>query len=160
VSRSDWDDPDDLRPNVRSARTIAGHRAFCPLRWCMKRHGSHSSFTDEHVAAADRLRACFDGARLGFSGLKDWRPVTAINYRPMTGPTTKALRQLQARQPFDRAWGLFDLSTRCLMGLVILENIAVGPAAEALGMTKPLATQRLTEALDRLVVHFERRKAA
>jgi hypothetical protein len=50
-----------------------------------------------------------------------------------------------------------------LLALVVLRNVAIGPAAEALAMTKPLASQKLVEALDLLVRHFdlgERRRAA
>jgi hypothetical protein len=42
-------------------------------------------------------------------------------------------------------------------------NVSVGPASEALKMTKALATQGLVEALDRLCLHWdigERRRAA
>jgi hypothetical protein len=74
VVRSTWTDPDDMRPNARHAREIAGYRRYCPLRRCLAQHGDRSSFTGEHIQAADRLRACFDGARLGFSGLKGLRP--------------------------------------------------------------------------------------
>jgi hypothetical protein len=163
VLKDTWVDPDDLRPNVRTGRTVTGHRAFCPLRWCQKRHGGRSSFNEEHVAAADRLRVAFDGARLGFAALKDWRPIQSIAYRPSMGPTATALRQLRCRRAFDRAWNLFDSPARRLLALVVLENLAVGPTAETLGLTKPLATQKLVEALDRLVVHFgirETRRAA
>jgi hypothetical protein len=83
----EWADPDDLRPNQRSGRTISGFMSFCPLRWCIRRHGARASFTLAHVEAADRLRLLFDGARLGFSGLRDWRPVQAAVYRPQTGPS-------------------------------------------------------------------------
>jgi hypothetical protein len=39
---------------------------------------------------------------------------------------------------------LFDTPTCCLLGLVVLENIAVGPTTETLGLTRARATQRLT----------------
>jgi hypothetical protein len=46
----------------------------------------------------------------------------------------------------------------------VLENVAVGPTAESLGLTQALATRRLTEALDRRTSVFreigEQRKAA
>jgi hypothetical protein len=163
VMRADWIDPEDLRPNVRAGRTITGHRAYCPLRWCIRRHGSRSSFNENHILAADRLRAAWDGARIGFSGLKDWRPVQAILYRPSQGPTTSAMRQLKCRKEFDKAWALFDDRARALLASVVLQNRALGPTADVLGISKPLASQTLTEALDVLVGHFDlgrRAKAA
>jgi hypothetical protein len=163
VMRSDWTDPDDLRTNVRTGRTVTGHRAFCPLRWCMKRHGARSSFTDQHVIAADKLRAAFDGARIGYQGLRDWRPVNDVYYRPPLGPSTTALRQWKAGRAFTRAWSCLDDQGRAVVAEVVLANKAVGPAAEMLALTQPQATQRLVEALDRLAQHFglgARRKAA
>lgn len=69
VVRSEWTDPDDMTPNAsRTARTITGHRA---------------GYTAEMVEAADLLRVAFDCARIGYSGLKDWRPVQALVYGPI-----------------------------------------------------------------------------
>jgi hypothetical protein len=155
VMKSEWVDPDDLRPNQRTGRTIPGHRAFCPLRWCIRRHGERSSFTVEHVEAADRLRGLFDGARIGFAGLRDWRPVSALNYRPSTGPSATALRQLRCRTQFDRVWALFGTEAHAVLAAVVLKNLSVGRTAELLEMTKPLITQRLVEALDRLCLNFD-----
>jgi hypothetical protein len=59
--RAEWSDPEDLRPNVRSRRTISAHRAYCPLRWCLRRHGERSVITLVHVATADRLCGAWDG---------------------------------------------------------------------------------------------------
>lgn len=73
-------------------------------------------------------------------------------HRRSTGPTTKAMRQLRCRREFDRVWSLFGLQTARLLAMVVLENMAVGPAAETLGITKPLASQKLVEALDVLVL--------
>jgi hypothetical protein len=154
--RGEWRDPMDTTPSAsRTARTIAGHRVFCPLRWCIRRHGERSTFTAEHVAAADKLRIAFDGARLGYSGLKDWRPVTAINYRPSTGPASPALRQLRARKTFDSAWSLFDDPTRAVLVGVVLSNLSLARCAAITGRSAHLSKQLLADALDRLVLHFD-----
>jgi hypothetical protein len=163
--KAEWGDPDDLRPTAaKVARTITGHRAYDPLRWSRARHGARSSFTEEHIMAADLLRAAWDGARLGFSGLKDWRPVTAVTYRPSTGPGAPALRQLRARQTFDRAWRLFRDHDRALLLAVVLGNMSLAKAADRLRVSKPWATHALVLVLDRLCEHFEigepRRRAA
>jgi hypothetical protein len=104
--RAEWADPEDVRPNVRSGRTVRGHRAYDPLRWCRARHGERSSFTDLHIEAADRLRGCFDASRLGFSSIKDGRPIGSVQFRPSQGPTQAAVRQWQAARQFAAAWSL------------------------------------------------------
>jgi hypothetical protein len=158
--RGEWLDPDDLRPNVRTGRTVSGHRAYCPLRWCLRRHGARSSFSKDHIVAADKLRGYFDGARLGYGGLMDWMPITAKLYRPMLGPDRRSLRQWQARRQFDRAWSLFDDPARAMLASVVLMNVAVGPTAETLGITKAQATERLVAALERLCEHWDIRESS
>jgi hypothetical protein len=75
-------------------------------------------------------------------------------YRPATGPSTVALRQLKARQTFEAAWALFGDRDRALLVLVVVRHISVGRAAEMLALRKPLATETLVNALDRLAGHF------
>jgi hypothetical protein len=99
----------------------------------LKRHQERSSFTPEHVAAADRLRLCYDGARLGFVSLKDRRPIQSINHHPAMGPTNTALRQYRCRREFDAVWATLDGAERVLVRMVVLENLACGKAATALG---------------------------
>jgi hypothetical protein len=159
--RAEWIDPEDDKPSAaRVGRTIHGHRTFCPLRSCLHRHGSRSSFTADHVEAADRLRACWDGARLGYAGLRDWAPVQSAMYRPATGHKQTALKQLRARKMFDAAWSLFRTEERALLALVVLANVTVTQAADRLELRLPLAKQRLIEALDRLAEHFDVRDEA
>jgi hypothetical protein len=118
--RSEWRDPTDLDPARRVARTIRGFRGRCPLRYYINRFGERSGYTPEMVEAADRLRWLFDGARLGFRGLLDWRPVSAIRYGPMSGPSRTALKQLKCREMFEHTWALFDETTRLLLMMVVL----------------------------------------
>jgi hypothetical protein len=154
--RHDWVDPTDDKPSAaRTAQTVYGHASYCPLRWCQRRHGARSRYSPEHIMAADRLRVAFDGARIGFSALKDWRPVTSINYRPATGPTTVAMLQLRSQQAFDAAWAVLDEDEQAMVLLVVLKNVATGRAAEHLGVSKPWFTDHLTGALDRLCAHYE-----
>jgi hypothetical protein len=121
--RSEWNDPDDSMPSSRrTARTISGHMAFDPLRWCLHRHGARSSYTVEHVQAADRLRLAFDGSRLGFSALKDWRPIQATQFRPSQGPGATALKQTKAARDFAAAWNVLDVDERAMMVLVVLRT--------------------------------------
>jgi hypothetical protein len=154
--RDDWPDPTDDRPSAaRTARTVSGRRAFCPLRWCLKRHQERSSFAPEHVAAADRLRLCYDGARLGFASLKDWRPIQSINYRSAMGPTNTALRQYRCSCEFDAVWTTFDESERVMVRMVVLENLACGKAAQALGWSLPMTVTALVAVLDGLCKRWD-----
>jgi DNA-directed RNA polymerase specialized sigma24 family protein len=107
------------------------------------------------VQAADRLRLAFDGARIGFSSLKDWRPVTAIDYGPATGPSAAALKRTRAEREFNAAWAVLDEDERAMVTLVVLWNVATGRAADMLGLSKPLMTTRLVAALGRLCTHYD-----
>src|SRR5215469_1775371 len=72
VMAGEWIDPVASTPAAaRTAPRVKGHRAFCPLRYCILRHGAASSITEEHVIAADLLRALADGAMIGFSTARD-----------------------------------------------------------------------------------------
>jgi hypothetical protein len=56
-------------------------------------HGDRFGVTDRHVLA-DRLRAFADSAAISFSSERDLSlPVTAIIYRPISGPAPAARRQ-------------------------------------------------------------------
>jgi hypothetical protein len=163
--RGEWTDPQDDRPSAaRVARTVRGHRAYDPIRWSIARHGSRSNFTTDHVAAADALRVCFDGARLGFSALRDWRPVTALTFRPSTGPSATALKQVKSRRAFDAAWARFRDPERALLLGCVLRNLSISKVAALTRQTASRITARLVVALDLLAQHFEirepRRRAA
>jgi hypothetical protein len=156
--KSEWPDPSDLTPNAsRTARAVSGWRGFCPLRWNVKRHGERSSFNQDHIEAADRLRACFDAGSLGFNTyIVDGRPVNALVYRPSQGPTRSALRQLRCKEAFTEAWKLFSDDAKAILILVVLKNTSLGKAVEVFEgrISKPRLTQTLVEALDRLVDHW------
>ena len=84
--RLSWPDPADDKPGAaRVARAVTGYRQYCPLRKCRASHGERSSYTTEHVLAADRLRQLADAVAIGFSAGRDLMPVQAVIYRPSTG---------------------------------------------------------------------------
>jgi hypothetical protein len=54
---------------IRRADLFKDHGSGVPVTGEKhQRHGARSSFSVDHVVAADRLRVLFDGARLGFLG--------------------------------------------------------------------------------------------
>jgi hypothetical protein len=167
VMRDSWSDPTDTTPTeAKAAREISAHRAFCPLRWCRRRHGERSRYTTDHIESADRLRAAWDGSRLGFRALKDWRPVGTTQFRPSMGPGMSAMKQLKCRVASDRMGAPFDTPSRALVVACLLRNMAIGNAAELFGWTKAKTTDRMVEILDRLCGHLDigerrtRRRAA
>jgi hypothetical protein len=158
--RAEWTDPEDDKPTAaKTARQVSGYRQFCPLRWCIRRHKERSSFTAEHVVAADRLRLSFDGSRLGFSALRDWRPIQAMFYRPQTGPTATAVRQYRCRRSFDAAWSLFNDTERALLLAVVLRNIAINRVCEMTGWSKHKTTEKVVASLDKLADHYDIKQA-
>jgi hypothetical protein len=76
-------------------------------------------------------------------------------YRPMTGPSPTAMHQFRCRRGFDAAWDLFDRPARALLALVLLANAPLVRAAAALEQSPDLVKQRLLEALDVPVRHFD-----
>jgi hypothetical protein len=156
VMKDTWGDPLDDKPGAsRTARQVAGWRSFCPLRKCRARHGEKSSFSLEHIEAADRLRAAWDGSRLGYSALKDLRPVQSAMYRPSQGPGAVALKQLRAREQFTRVWSLFSENHQALLVAVVLRNVSLTATVALFSISMPRLTQTVVELLDRLVLHFE-----
>jgi hypothetical protein len=156
VFRTEWRDPMDTLPTAsRLPRTVSGFRAMCPLRKCRARHHDRCSFREEHILAADRLRLDFDGAVIGFSSLKDWRPVTDAHYRPATGPPATARKQWRCRREFDRAWNMLYADERPVVERVVLRNGLIGETASVLEITQRTMTQMLVGALDRLIKHYD-----
>jgi hypothetical protein len=148
----EWIDPVAGTPAAaRTAPRVMGHRAFCPLRYCIKRHGAASSFTEEHVIAADLLRALADGAMIGFSAARDYLPVTAIRYLPVTGTTRNARRQLQCRTDLTRVLHCFSDRQRALLVWVVLMNRSVSSWCIDSREDRNRITPELVTALDQLV---------
>src|SRR5215472_690603 len=76
VMAGEWLDPIDSGSTAaRTAPRVKGHRTFCPLRYCIRRHGPASNFSEAHVVAADLLRGWGDGAAIGFSVEKTNLPI-------------------------------------------------------------------------------------
>jgi hypothetical protein len=159
--RGSWVDPDDIRPTaVRSARTITGYRAMCPLRQMLHRCGASSSITDDHVIAADRLRGLADAAAIGYSRRRELMPVQSIVFRPSTGPGTAAVRSARAWPALRAALKLFDPGQRRLLTHVVLMNRSVTSWCavlrdQGLTITVAYAMHRLVVILDALVDHFD-----
>jgi hypothetical protein len=162
--RHHWRDPDDLTPSARKTpREVAGHRTFCPLRWCLKRHGSHSSIGPDHICAADILRNHVDLAVIGRGGV--WWPeglmlgMASQHRTAPTGPTVLARGNLKSLYAAKRAMALYLPPERHLMTFVVLLNNAVARwvAAQVRAGYKTdahLEQARLVGCLDRLVEHY------
>jgi hypothetical protein len=161
VMRTSWRDPDDVTPNARrAAREITGFRAACALRQMLHKDGARSSITDAHVLAADMLRAQVDAILYGFSGRREFLPVQAIAYGPVSGPSMAAIRTMKAWAPFRSAMALFSLAEKRLLTWVVLENRSVTSwcaAQRELGrlVLVPRAMQALVGILDRLVDYYD-----
>ena len=160
--RSEWVDPDDVRPTAaRTAKTITGYRGFCPLRRMRDRFGAVSGITAEHIAAADHLRQLMDAAVIGFQAPRDLDlPVTALFYRPSTGPSRTALKQAAAWAPLLRALRLFTPAQRELLEFVVLRNRSLQRWIDSLAKRGLSADQRVEKGrllaiLDILTVHFQ-----
>jgi hypothetical protein len=126
------------------------------LRWCLKKHQERSSFTHEHVAAADKLRGLYDGGTTGFSPRRDYsQPVQSIMYRPSQGPTVTAKQQFKCGREFDAVWGTFDEPEKVLVRMVLLENLSLGKAAKVLNWSPPMTTVALVAVLDRLCERWD-----
>jgi hypothetical protein len=97
------------------------------LRRCMAQHGTASSVTAKHVAAADKLRRLADLAAIGCTGRKDlWLPIQAMQPPgPLTGHSLAAIRQAKAWPAYRRAMVLFSVNERELIAFVILLNWSV-----------------------------------
>jgi hypothetical protein len=147
--------PTDLDPRHRIARTIRGFRATCPLHRCIARFGERSGTTVEMLDAADRLRAAYDGSRIGFMGLRDWRPVSSLHYGPLSGPAKSALKQLRCRMMFERTWRLFEPATQLLLLIVVLRNQPIARFVEQTSVSYNRTKELLIAALDRLVAWFD-----
>jgi hypothetical protein len=161
VMKGEWTDPDDLEPNRRRGRVIVGHRGFCPLRWCLRRHKERSTITVEHILAADQLRLLADAIAIGLSG-NDRFNLNFIQRAilPRSGPSNAELRQARAWRPFQRAMALFNGDERDLIAHVVLLNLATSRYIVVRRMSgKPTAETTikpmLISCLDRLVEQFK-----
>jgi hypothetical protein len=152
VMTGEWLDPVASTPAAaRTAPRVKGHRAFCPLRCCIRRHGAAASFREEHVIAADLLRLWADGATIGFSVERSNLPVSSIQYMPMTGTTRNARRQLQCRTDLTRVLSTFSDRQRALVVWVVLMNRSVSSWCNESQEDRNRVMPELVTALDQLV---------
>jgi hypothetical protein len=156
VDKGEWHDPDDVRPTARrTAKNIVGYRQFCPLRRCLRRYGAASNIKIEHILAADLVRRRWDGARLGFSGVRDMLPVTSIIYLPKAGPTRLQHRQVSCWRSLRRIIKLFSDTEWTLLRRVVLENRTISNLCRTHGGCPKAMMQTLVRCLDRLVEHLD-----
>jgi len=155
---SAWRDPDDTKPTAaRDAREIAGHRAYCPLRWMRRRHGRASRITVEHVVAADYLRRAADEALYGCGGTNMLAVLGGGAFGPLSGPGSAALRQARAWREYTRAMALMDAHGRAVITSIVLLNHSLASWCRERGI--PAGSQQpemdhLVGMLDRLVEHY------
>jgi hypothetical protein len=153
-------DNDDLSPNRRTVRMVAGHRAYCPLRWCLRRHKERSTITVEHILAADELRRLADATAIGLSNgsrfkLEFFQHLAS----PSSGPSCAERKSVRAWRPFQRAMAIFTDGERDLVTHIVLLNTALHAFAKILRergtpVAEGALTQPLVACLDKLVEHF------
>jgi hypothetical protein len=160
--KAEWVDPDDVTPSTRrTAKTVTRYRSYCPLHRSMHKHGTASTVTAKHVAAADELRRLADLVAVGCAGRKDvWLPIQAMQPPgPLTGHSLAAIRQAKAWPAYRRAMALFSKSQRELITYIVLLNWSVtrwvGRLREQ-GLTGNMAieTGKLVAILDVLAEHL------
>jgi hypothetical protein len=154
-------DIDDVNPNRRTAKLVAGHRAYDPLRWYLKRRKERSVITIEMILAADRLRLLADACAIGLSGGKDRFNLQFVSYvaTPSTGPGWADIKSAQAWPKFRRAMAMFDAGERDLVTHIILLNTTVDQYRRVLRDQGKVVvdgglTAALVKCLERLVRHF------
>jgi hypothetical protein len=150
-----WPDPADSNPLRRAARQIRGWRRADPLRACLVRHGTASSISEAHIAAADILRRLYDGTTIGFStGWLDGLPVTAATHLPRAGPTRTATRQARCAYRLERTLRHFTVAEWKLLFAVVISNVAVSRVAVEWGVGRAGLTAELVGTLDKLAALF------
>jgi hypothetical protein len=153
VMRSQWRDPDDLRPNAQHRpREIDGYRTYCPLRRMSRSPGSQ--ITPRHIAAADLLRSAVDMAVIGSQGGYGLLGLGGL-YGPLAGPSVGALRQSAAQREACRALTRLAPSQRALLTAIVLFNHSLQAwCAETTGRNPQVEMGRLLGVLDVLADHY------
>lgn len=153
VQKAEWTDPLDMNPQRRLARQVSGWRRRDPLRECLARHGDASSFSLDHIRAADVLRNLYDGTTIGFTSAARMAglPVTSVTYRPALGPTRTAQRQQRCGYKLRRVLGAFPPEEKALLLAVVLLNRPIARVAAAWGEGRHGLMKILVSALDKLV---------
>jgi hypothetical protein len=153
--RAGWADPDDNRPNAaRRARTISGHRVFCPLRRMAAMPGSH--ITAAHILAADRLRRIADLALLGYTGVVE----LIGSHRqpgPASGPSLAAIAQAESGRELRRAFARFTADQSRMLAAIVLAGWSIQAWCHSApdDRTSPaIEMGRLIAVLDILAMHW------
>ena len=159
VMRTDWPDPDDLRPSAaRTARRIQGWRTYCPLRRMLA--NPHTGIAAAHIHAADKLRELYDLARFGYSAALDPQAVH-VAPAPRAGLSPAEMARAGAARALSRALAGYTLDEALLLAAVVLSNHSVSVwarvASERTGKRCTVKAERirLIGLLDRLARHFD-----
>lgn len=123
LDKSEWPDPDDVRPNQRTARSIRGFTRGCALRRIQK-SGSRE-ITDEHVRTAEYVRSRADVAVWGFSAERDGMPVTQLVYGPKLDFSAGCHAQARAIDEFKRVWNTLTDRQQRMLDVVVLQNYTI-----------------------------------
>ena len=153
VMRSEWRDPDDIKPDARhKPREIDGYRTYCPLRRMARQTGSQ--ITLRHIAAADALRLAVDLAVIGAQG--DREQFIRALYGPVSGPGKAAMRQTAAIREAERALRQILPGYRALLTEIVLFNrsLAAWCAMVNPARNPQIEMGRLLGILDQLAAHY------
>jgi hypothetical protein len=157
----EYRDPDDRNVQHRTARTVSGYRAYCPLRRRLRHYKERSGVTIEMILAADELRRLADAVAIGLSGNKNrFNMIFAeMAARPRSGPAWHEILEARAGRAFRRAMALFDAGEKELVTYVVLLNRTLTSYAGVLQGRGIKATaeklkQPLVRCLNKLVEHF------
>ena len=118
LMRSEWTDPDDIRPNgARVAKRVPGMRVYDPIivMWV------NGTATGHHVHAANKLRELVDAARLlGFTG--GWLEVFGgAAPGPLHGQKPSQVACAIASRRLAKLWPRFDDLQWRRLNFVVLE---------------------------------------
>lgn len=123
LDKSEWPDPDDVRPNQRTARSIRGFTRGCALRRIQK--SGSSEITEEHVRTAEYVRSRADIAVWGFSAERDGMPVTQLVYGPKLDFSAGCHAQARAIDEFKRVWNTLTERQQRMLVVVVLQNYTI-----------------------------------
>jgi hypothetical protein len=153
VMRGAWRDPDDMRPNARAPREIAGYRTYCPLRRMMLNKGSQ--IDERQVLAADLLRSQVDIAVIG-KGARSMEALGRSGFGPVAGPSGSAVQRVWALAQARRALLRLAPPARVLVTEIVLFNRSVQAWCHANDPPRDPKVEmgRLLAALDVLADHY------
>lgn len=154
TTRADWRDPDDVNPNRREPKKVAGVKRADPLETALLRPKQHDyiALRREHVIAADQYRYAWEigpgGARPGadrFQGFTDRA------FGPSSGPTEVQSARMEAWRRLDAQ---FSPAAQDALHYIVLDRNPVSKWAAKVGGDRRYASGFLVGVLDALWHHF------